>query len=147
MGGQKQQLAANTAGPTLLGSGTSIVQMSPVQPGAPAVSNPVIGTTEIAGKVHAQAMIAPVLFPILNMGGLPNYEVRWMPQAGRDGYILQEAGSSSFRDAREIYKGNLTSLACSNKPVGPFFYRVCSYKGTENSPWSEAQSTKVLHNP
>jgi hypothetical protein len=155
-GGEKQLVASNISSPPVSGQsvqagiqnpGKPISQILPLSSTAVPASSPVIGNTGITGGAPTQVMLAPVLFPILNMGGLPTYEVRWMPQAGQDGYILQEASAVSFSDAKEIYKGNLTNLACSNKPVGTHFYRVCSYKGSDTSDWSDMQSTNVIHAP
>ena len=157
-GGEKQQLTSNftnastnTQGALSSGKSSQVLpvsQMSSLQPTSPTVSNPVSGNTPINGIGPSQkTTVAPTMFPILNMGGLPNFEVRWMPQAGQDGYILQEAETNSFQDTKEIYKGNLTSFVCTNRSLGSYYYRICSYKGAENSPWSETQTTQVLHNP
>lgn len=153
-GGEKQQIASNIFDTSSQGLSTSssqgipVSQMSPLQPSSFQSSSPIVGSVEITGGKPVQRTIAaPVLFPILNMGGLPRYDIRWMPLAGQDGYILQESESASFQDAKEAYRGNLTSFSCANRTVGRYYYRICSYVGNENGSWSEIQSVEVLHNP
>lgn len=155
-GREVQQIASNASVRAVSGQGAMpiggqppskpVSQMAPLSVNAVSASNPVKGNIGVVGPGPVKTLHAPVLFPILNMGGLSNYEVRWMPLAGQDGYILQEASMDSFSDAKDVYKGNSTSFSCSKKNIGVHFYRVCSYKDLDYSPWSETQSTSVLHN-
>lgn len=135
---QIQNATAGTSAFPLSGAITSQTNSAPA-------NNPVTGKIDIQIQAPNQSLLPPLMFPILNMGGLPDYEIRWMPQAGQDGYILEEASSSAFADAVEVYAGHDTIWRCSGKPKGIYFYRVCAYQGSFKSSWSEMQSTSVLH--
>ncbi len=86
----------------------------------------------------------PVLNDIDNPDGSDTFTISW--SAGRDAgsYVLEQATSSDFGDARIVYNGTATSYQASGDSSGVYYYRVKSVYGTVSSPWSNVKSVTVL---
>jgi hypothetical protein len=113
------------------------------QPDASSAANPVVAMRKIALPGQVNDLPTPSLIPIQNMGGFPDYVIRWLGQAGVDGFILEEADSFSFADAKEIFRGREVMFECKARPIGTYFYRVASFQGNLVGQWSSPQSVSV----
>jgi formylglycine-generating enzyme required for sulfatase activity len=74
-----------------------------------------------------------------------SYRVSWAGATGATRYILQEATSSSFTEARQAYSGSDRQASISGKSPGTYHYRVQatnSYNVT--SDWSASSSVEVI---
>jgi hypothetical protein len=93
---------------------------------------------------------APLLNPIDNPGGLPDYLVAWTGALGVTSYVLQEAPTSHFTSTRDLYSGPALSYTVSGKTSGVYFYRVKSVydapflSGALSSEWSNVVSATVV---
>lgn len=71
-----------------------------------------------------------------------NYTVEWSGVEGTTSYLLQEATSPDFSDARDLYNGEETSFTVRGRGVGDYYYRVKALGEGRESPWS---STLRVH--
>jgi hypothetical protein len=86
----------------------------------------------------------PILGPIQNPGGVGNYPINWSTAARAKTYILEEANSSSFQGASEVYVGTETSFQSSGNGASRLYYRVKARNPSGESPWSNVQMVDVL---
>lgn len=88
---------------------------------------------------------APYLQPIDGYDINHSYTVGWS-QTDASTYILQEATTANFSDAKEVYRGPDNSWTTpSGKLLGTFFYRVASLNEYGTGSWSNVQS--IIVNP
>ena len=103
------------------------------------------------GRINAEAALlvgavpqSPVLFPILNPGGVGNYVVNWSSVPIATAYTLQEATDAAFSSPSTVYSGANTSFSVTGKAAGStFYYRVRAANAAGNSPWSSVQSVTM----
>jgi hypothetical protein len=86
----------------------------------------------------------PVLQPIQNGGGVGSYSVHWSTAARAKTYVLQEAKSSNFEDAAEIYRGEGTRFDVQGRGASRLYYRVKATNPSGESDWSNRQQVDVL---
>jgi hypothetical protein len=85
----------------------------------------------------------PTLQPINNPGGLHSFRVDWTTAPQVQSYVLEEARTSSFVDAVQIYEGSATDLELNRKQPTRYFYRVKGRNAWGDSAWSSVQQVDV----
>ncbi|UCH89203.1 MAG: fibronectin type III domain-containing protein [Thermoplasmata archaeon] len=89
--------------------------------------------------------------PMLNEPGdislTGNYTIDWPSTARTDKYVLEEASTAEFSDAEIIYEGEISGMTFINKSLGTYYYRVKSFKGVHESPWSNIVFITVDYPP
>jgi hypothetical protein len=72
-----------------------------------------------------------------------NYTLKWSAPKGATGYIVQEAATSGFEVATEVYSGTATTMSVSGREFGTYYYRVKATSEVGDSAWSNTESTNV----
>jgi hypothetical protein len=72
------------------------------------------------------------------------FTVRWHPIDDPDAtYVLEEATSPDWRDARVIYRGRDLFVQLFGRALGAYYYRVRAGAGTASSDWSAGVAVQV----
>ncbi|HQI86583.1 MAG TPA: hypothetical protein PKV20_18555 [Anaerolineae bacterium] len=86
----------------------------------------------------------PVLNVINNPDGYGEYTVSWSSAKHATSYILQEAKTSNFSDAVQVYSDTNTSVLLSDRGPTRYYYRVLARNVYGDSSWSNVQAVDVL---
>ena len=86
---------------------------------------------------------APSLHNIANTDHDRDYEISWTPSQPITRYILEEATTPDFSDARRVYEGPRTSVPHGRHVPGTYYYRVKAQHNWVDSPWSNAASITI----
>jgi hypothetical protein len=93
---------------------------------------------------HAvEELEAPVLDEMSSPDTNGRYTVRWSRVSDANMYYLEEATSSDFSDALEVYDGSSTSKDLNGRTDGTYYYRVRAGDGERLSQWSASVSVTV----
>jgi hypothetical protein len=100
----------------------------------------------VLGK-NARIPDTPVLYEILNPGGVSKYDVTWSSVPDADDYTLQQDGNAVFSNPTTVYLGPDNAVQVSVREVGTYFYRVQASNSSGNSLWSNVRSVVVTEVP
>lgn len=93
--------------------------------------------------VTVSPLAAPNLLTISNADRDGNYTVDWDEVTGAMTYTLEVSSNLYFTDPAEVYTGTLSQFDVTDQAGGTWHYRVRAANATDNSPWSNSQSTQV----
>lgn len=93
--------------------------------------------------VHVTEFGLPSLARIDNSGMRNSFTVRWASDHSGGTFLLEEASSAEFTDARTVYSGPLPLWTATNKTPGTYYYRVRQVDGPLRSGWSAMQQADV----
>jgi subtilisin family serine protease len=86
----------------------------------------------------------PTLEPIDNPDQDGDFTVSWSTVTTAT-YILEESSNPYFVDPVVVYDGPLTEKQIEHQKGGSWYYRVRAVSNTDQSPWSNSESTLVLN--
>jgi len=96
--------------------------------------------TESANVISA----APLLNPIVNPSGSPDYLVDWESTTGAVSYQLEEDVHPAFISPTIRYEGASSQFQLSGQTTGRWYYRVRAVNAAGNSLWSNIVSAGVV---
>ncbi len=133
-------------------TGTQIITVTAMNIGG-MISSPRHTTTVEWHKVHFPLVMrcspysddSPVLDAITPPENSISYTVSWSAVVGTETYILEEATTSNFSDAKEIYTGPATSYAVTSRCIETYYYRVKARNTCVDkySDWSNEEAVEV----
>jgi hypothetical protein len=87
----------------------------------------------------------PALYPIYNADQNNLFSVSWQPAELASTYVLEEATSEAFSNARVVYQGVSMSWAVPSpgKTPATYYYRVKARNSWGYSPWSNVEQVVV----
>jgi len=85
----------------------------------------------------------PCSIPLPRRGDNPSYTLRWSPMVGVTSYLLEQATSSAFVDATQVYAGTATEYVAASAGIATYYYRVGAHYSSGGSNWSNVQSVPV----
>lgn len=94
--------------------------------------------------VATSVLSAPTLDPIDNTDGGDSFSLEWSDvPTSPVSYTLEESRDPYFADPQVIYSGTMTEHQVVDQPGGDWHYRVRALGASDNSPWSNEESTNV----
>lgn len=86
---------------------------------------------------------ASSLAPVDNGDYDNSYTLRWDGAAPGIEFVVEEAESADFAQARTLYRGEATAWTISGRRPGSYYYRVRPAVGTVDGPWSNSASVTI----
>ncbi len=96
--------------------------------------------------LNYRPLVTPVLAPIDNSDRDNQFTLQWQTPGRNDPgdlFLLEEATTSDFSDARPVYQGAQRSWTAQAKTPGAYFYRVRLQNGARQSDWSATQAVTI----
>ena len=98
----------------------------------------------VTTSVNPSTLLPPLLYAIDNSDQDGDFTVKWTTVTTAS-YILEESDNPYFVDPVEVYSGASTEKQVEDQGGGSWYYRVRAVSNTDQSPWSQSQSTSVLY--